>query len=113
MGAIKNAVVSNILIRQQKALGNTKIGLREVASDLVNKYSGGDPKQLDELSKMTFLCKQTLERLSSLDDCESGVPYRPNCDTIERVLRAFNAEVHFKEVRISPKNQNKPKQDGE
>lgn len=111
MGAVKKAMVNNLLIRRSKALGNTKRGLREVASDLVNDYAGGDPERLADLSKMTFLCKQTLERLSTLNDCESGIPYRPNCDTVERVLRAFNAEVYFKEVKITPSNQNQPKDD--
>ena len=108
---VRNAIVHNLNIRKQKALGNSTRGLKEVASDLVNQFTGGDSKRLSALSDMTFLSTHTLARLSSLAECESGAPYRPNCDTVERVMRAFDMEVNFKEVAIKGKYKNQPKED--
>lgn len=103
--SIKNKILSNA-----RALGNSKRGLKEVCSDLVNSY-GASSKQLKQLSAGTFLSTTTLDRMAKLNDTDSGTPYRPNADTCERILRFFNTEIYFNEVVISARYANKPKDD--
>ena len=87
---------------KQVALGNTRRGFKEVASDLLNEL-GKD--QLKDIANGTFLCRSTLERVM---DCEDK--YRPQSETLERIFKYCNAEVSFKQVKIRAKNQNKPKE---
>lgn len=101
--AVKIAFHNKILERSH-ALGNSKRGLKEVASDLCNQVARNDKKGLREMADGTFLCKQTLQRVM---DCEEG--YRPQADTLERIFRYFNAEISFNEVVIKGRYQNKPK----
>lgn len=108
--AITELDVKNYLLKNARALGNSRRGLKEVCSDLVNAY-GTSANQLRILSAGTFLSVHTLKRVSSLEDSESGAPYRPNADTCERILRYFGTEIHFNQVQISPKFANKPKQE--
>jgi len=99
---------SDILSRK-KVLGNSHYGFKEICSDLVNQYSG-DMKTLEQ---GTFLCRSTLERIKSLADSETGLPYKPSGDTIERILRYFGAECTLEHVKISARYRNKPKHDDE
>ena len=101
----KTATVTAIRnkILEKAALGNSKRGLKEVASDLVNQVSR-DKKATRMLCEGTFLCKATLDRVRQCDE-----NYRPQADTLERIFRYFNAEVHFTETHIKPRYQNKPK----
>lgn len=85
------------------ALGNTRRGFKEVASDLLNEQ-GRD--QLKNICEGTFLSRTTVERVM---ECEEK--YRPQAETIERILRYCNAEVSFSEVKIKTTYQNKPKED--
>lgn len=104
---IKSAVKNDLLTRAT-ALGNSKTGLKEICSDLLNNY-GRDKRSRQALQDGTFLAPSTLDRMRELSDCESGTAYKPNADTCERILRFFNAQLHFTTVRITPKNQNKAK----
>ena len=98
--AIKAAIFDRV---QNVALGNSKRGLKEVASDLLNDQ-GRD--QLNSMVNGTFLCRGTLERVM---DCEEK--YRPQSETLERIFRYCNAEIVLTEVKIKPKFRNNPKED--
>lgn len=106
--AVTHANFKTALLNRSRALGNTGRGLKEVCSDLVNEYLT-DGGQLSRLAAGTFLSEQTLYRVSKLTEAESGEPYKPNADTLERILRFFGAEVHFKSVTIRGQYFNKPK----
>lgn len=83
------------------ALGNTRTGFKEVASDLLNAQ-GRD--QIRNIVAGTFLSRHTIERVM---DCEDN--YKPMSDTLERIFRYCNAEVVFNETTIRKKFQNTPK----
>lgn len=100
--------IKNVMLTRSKALGNSNRGLKEVCSDLTNQH-GIKGRQLRQLQDGTFLSRNTLERVASLDDCDSGSPYRPNADTLERILRYFGAEINFNQVVIAGKYQNREK----
>jgi len=97
--------VKNVILSRAKALGNTDKGLKEVCSDLLNAY-GSD---LRAVIKGTFLSRATLEHLQNLNDTPTGNPYRPQAETLERVLKFYGAQINFSEVKISPRYRNKPK----
>lgn len=105
MGATK-LEIKNSLLTRTRALGNSDRGLKEVVSDILNAYGRNN---LKEVEKGTFLSRPTLQRLMDLTETEHGDPYRPQADTLERVLKYFNAEIYFAEVKISPKWRPKPK----
>lgn len=90
------------LLERTSALGNSKRGLKEVCSDLCNQF---DRRHAKVIAEGTFLCKETVIRVM---DCEPE--YRPNSDTLERILRFFGAELHFSEVVIKPRYRNKEKE---
>ena len=98
----------NRLLTGSKALGNSKRGLKEVCSDLINQ-AGTDAKTLQQISRGTFLSDTTLRRMASLTETEHGDPYRPQADTCERILRYFGAEILFDQVEIRRQFQNAPK----
>jgi hypothetical protein len=100
--------IKNHILSRARALGNTKRGFKEVCSDLVNQH-GVKGADLRRICDGTFLCPTTIQRIATLEDCETGIPYRPNADTVERILRYFGAEVTFDQVSISNRYQNKPK----
>jgi len=85
------------------ALGNTRRGLKEVASDLVNEL-GRDA--IDEIQDGTYLCRSTIERVM---DCDEN--YRPQAETLERIFRYCNASIVFKHEEIKPTYTNKPKEE--
>lgn len=100
--------IKNHILSRSKVLGNSERGLKEVCSDLLNDYGRHN---LKEVEKGTFLSRSTLERVMTLEEADSGEPYRPQSETLERILRYFGAEIKFDQVRISPRFRNKPKND--
>jgi len=102
---IKAAIFDRV---QNVALGNSKRGLKEVASDLLNDQGRG---QLNNICKGTFLSRSTVERVMELTETENGDPYRPQSETLERIFRYCNAEIVLTEVKIKPKFRNAPKED--
>lgn len=101
--------VKSIILERATCLGNSNRGTKELCSDLVADYltSGG---KMQTLCDGTFLSSITIERMRLLTETESGLEYRPNVDTCERILRFFNAEMHFKQLKaIKPQYANKPK----
>lgn len=105
---VRKLDIKNAILTRAKALGNTEYGFKEVCSDLINQY-GNDPHAIRKIANGTFLSESTVKRMATLTEAESGLPYRPNSDTVERVLRYFNAEVSFDQVVIKNKYQNKEK----
>lgn len=106
--AVTKLDIKNLMLTKQKALGNTTRGLKEVCSDLVNQH-GIRGKDLQRLCDGTFLSSTTIDRMAKLTESETGDPYRPATDTVERILRYFGASVSFDQVHIEGKFQNKPK----
>lgn len=106
--AVQKLDVKNHILSRARALGNTETGLREVCSDLVNSF-GTDRKSRQRIAEGTFLSEDTISRIASLRECDTGEPYRPNTDTVERILRFFGAEIHFQQIHISNRYANKPK----
>lgn len=102
--------IKNQILTKASALGNTKRGFKEVCSDLVNQH-GVRGRDLQALCNGTYLSPHTVQRIAELSDSESGQPYRPNSDTVERILRYFGAEVTFNQIAIQPRYQNHPKED--
>ena len=100
--------IRNRILDGTKMLGNSKRGMKEVCSDLVNQHlqSGG---KMQALQDGTFLSWATLDRMAALREAESGADYKPNADTCERILRFFGAEVTFTQVAIKSAYLNKPK----
>jgi len=83
------------------ALGNTRRGLKEVASDLVNELGRS---QIDHIAEGTYLCRSTIERVM---ECEPT--YRPQAETLERIFKYCNASISFHHEQIKPQFANKPK----
>ena len=103
--SIKSAIFSRV---QNVALGNSKTGFKEVASDLLNDQ-GRD--QIKNICQGTFLSRATIERVMDLTETEKGGDYHPQSETLERIFRYCNAEANFTEVKIKPKFRNIPKED--
>ena len=95
------AAIKAGLLEKTQALGNSKRGLKEVASDLCNQF---DRKHASKIAEGCFLSKGTVIRVM---DCEEN--YKPQADTLERILRYFNAQIHFTEVVIKPRFRNHEK----
>ena len=110
MATARQIDIKNRLLTSQRALGNSKRGLKEVCSDLLNDF-GRDKKAMKTLQDGTFLCRQTIERMMDLTATEEGHDYKPNADTCERILRFFSAEIILDQVKIQPRFMNKPKAD--
>ncbi len=90
-----------------RAGGNSKRGMKEVASDLMNNLSMKDTAIAD----LTGLSITTIKRIKSLEPAESGQPYRPMVETIERCIRGCGAEINLSPVKIKGKfmDLNKPR----
>lgn len=108
MSAVTKLDIRNRLLEGTKVLGNTKVGLKEVCSDLVNDALKKGVKS-QRICDGTFLSATTIERIRSLEETENGDPYRPNADTCERILRYFGASITLEEVKIQNRFANKPK----
>ena len=87
---------------KKKALGNSNIELKEVASDLLNQI-GRD--SITQIASGTYLNAATIARVM---DCDKR--YSPRADTLERIFRFCNAEVSFNSVKINRKFMNQPKE---
>jgi hypothetical protein len=98
----KNHVFGNL--KKKVALGNTRRGFKEVASDLLNATG----ERASDIAKGTFLSPATVARVM---DCEEN--YNPQSQTVERCLIYCNAEVTFEETTIKAKYSNQPKVDVE
>ncbi len=108
------AISTNAAIKQElfkrinlKAGGNSTRGLKEVSSDLVNSMGLKD----SEIADMTGLSSSTISRMKSLEPAESGEAYRPQTETVERILKGCNYEVTLTPVRggVAKRYMNKPK----
>lgn len=100
---LPTATIHNLIfasVKKRCALGNSKRGFKEVASDLLNATG----LSTTEIANGTFLCASTVARVM---DCEEH--YAPRADTLERVFRFCNAECTFEEVPIKAGYMNKPK----
>jgi hypothetical protein len=95
----KNLILNNL--KKRVALGNTRRGFKEVASDLLNA-TGEKPSKI---ASGTFLSSATVARVM---DCEEN--YRPQAETLERIFRYCNAEATFDHCVIKSQYQNKPKE---
>lgn len=98
----------NELLVGKTVLGNSNYGFKELCSDLLNDYCT-NKRANQEVADGTFLSPTTIDRLKKLTETEGGEEYRPQSNTIERVLIFFGAEVHFQQIRISAKFSNKEK----
>ncbi len=96
------ARMKSTLLQRSRALGNTKRGLKEVCSDLLCQY---DRKEAGKIAAGCFLSRATVLRVM---DCDEA--YRPQADTLERILRYFNAQIMFAEVKIKAEFQNHEKE---
>lgn len=101
--------IHNEMLSRMRALGNSERGFKELCSDLINQ-TGTDKKTFERIADGCFLSPETIRRMSKLTESEDGTPYRPNSDTIERILRYFGAEVTLNAVTISKAYRNQPKQ---
>lgn len=88
-------------VNKKRALGNSKRGFKEVASDLLHA-TGEKPAKI---AAGTFLSAATVARVMDCPD-----EYRPQSETLERIFRYCNAEATFNEVRIKAEFANKPKE---
>ncbi len=102
MDSFRNEILSRI---KTKAGGNSKRGMKEVASDLVNNLGMKD----SAIAELSGLSSTTVARIKSLEPAESGADYKPQSDTIERIIRACGAEINLVPVNIKKQYQNKPK----
>ena len=110
MSTVTKLQIENAIFANCTALGNSKYGLKEVCSDLLNDFIKGRG-QLQVVADGTFLSGNTIDRMMKLTETEMGDPYRPNTDTCERIIRFFGGEMIFSQVKIKAKYANKPKID--
>lgn len=109
MGAARQLDIKNHILSRTTCLGNSKIGFKEVCSQLIdNEINKG--RKLSHLADQTYLSLTTLERMWKLRESESGLPYRPTSDTCVRILKAFGAQITFEQVKIKGQFANKPKE---
>lgn len=104
MNAFRNEILARI---KTKAGGNSKRGMKEVASDLVNNLGMKD----SAIAELSGLSASTVARIKTLEPAESGSEYRPQSDTIERIIRACGAEINLTPVKIRKEYMNQPKEE--
>ena len=97
MSAAKQHILAKV---NERALGNSNRGLLHIASDLLN---ASDDKW-STIANGTFLSVATLQRVA-----ECVEPYRPQAETLERILRYMGTEVTLSAVKISVEFSNQPK----
>jgi len=105
MNAVTKLEVENAILAKA-ALGNSNRDFLDVCHELVDAYI----KDFQEDGELMGLDQNTLRRFKSMKDSETGRRYNPTIDTVQRILRHFNTEVHFNTTRIQKKYQNKPKE---
>ena len=84
-----------------KVLGNSDRGLKELASDLIAQHGEKASKKIAEAA---YLNVATVERVLK---CEPH--YQPRLDTIERILRACNVRLESGYIATQGKYMPKPK----
>ena len=84
-----------------KAFGNTGISYKEICSDYCNSIGRSGIK---EICNGTFLTRHTIERIMDCDD-----NYRPQDETIRRIMVYFGLQAEVTPVRIQSKYRNQPK----
>ena len=94
---------------QISALGNTKKKLVNVASDICHELK--DKTSINHICNATFLSRVTVTRLLDMNESETGRPYMPNADTVERIFTAAGYGLSFDSVKIKPQFSNQPKKD--
>ncbi len=109
MGAVRKLDIKNQILSRATCLGNSNIGLKDVCSSLIGDAINRG-MTLQQIADQSYLSTATVDRMLKLKECESGEPYRPKADTCERIFRSFGAGIHFEQVKISRKFQNKPKE---
>ena len=95
-----------ILSKIGKAGGNSKRGLKEVASDLVCNSDLKDAA----LADLTGLSSTTIRRIRELSPAESGADYMPQSDSLERVFKGMGAEISLSPCNIKKQYMNQEKQ---
>lgn len=103
MGSVTKLIHKRIQERRV-ALGNSKTGLKDVCSDLLNEDIGHNRKQIGIVADGCFLSPVTIERVMDCDEF-----YRPMSDTVERIMRYYNCELSVEQVSIKPRFRNIPK----
>jgi hypothetical protein len=106
MSAVTELDIQNHMFDNMKALGNSKKGLKECCSDILNKSNYTNKQWAD----MTFLAPTTIERMRKLTEAESGAEYRPQADTLERIIKASGGEITFRQVNIQSRYMPKEKE---
>jgi hypothetical protein len=89
------------------ALGNSNKKLVNVASDICHELK--DSTSIKHICESTCLSRVTVTRLLDMNESESGRPYMPNSDTVERVFIAAGYGLVFEPIAIKPKFSNEPK----
>ena len=84
-----------------KVLGNSDRGLKELASDLIAQHGEKASKKIAEAA---YLNVTTVERVLK---CEPQ--YQPRLDTIERILRACDVRLESGYIATKGKYMPKPK----
>lgn len=102
--------IKNEILSRMRALGNSDRGFKEICSDLINE-AGTDSKTRKRIAEGCFLSVVTIDRMANLKEAKSGAPYKPNADTVERIMRYFGAEIQLNAVTIRSQYRNQPKQD--
>lgn len=104
MSRVKTALFKKMSDR--KALGNSDRSFKDVASDLLN---ADGRNRVQYIADGTFLSPSTIVRMMDLSDTESGAPYRPADDTVERILIYYGVGADLFFTNIKAQYQNVPK----
>lgn len=105
--AAQRKAAENLLNKKAVALGNSDITPEHIAADLVNEYiSRNGRKGLAQIADGSFLGTQTVDRIATDGGSED---YNPHGETIWRLFRFFGRKLTVEAVHITPKYQNKPK----
>lgn len=99
MSKFHREVISNI---NNKVLGNSKRGLKELASDVIAAQGSKASKKVAEAA---YLNVATVERVLK---CEPN--YRPQAETIERILRACDVRLESGYIATQGKYRPTPKE---
>jgi hypothetical protein len=94
---------------EKSALGNSKTKLVNVASDICHDLKS--KTSINHICNATYLSRVTVTRLLDMNDSESGRPYMPNADTIERVFIAAGYGVNLEPIKIKAQFSNKEKKE--
>jgi len=95
----KKAIMMSI---QTRTLGNSKRGLKELASDLIAEYGVNATKNIAENA---YLSKVTVDRVL---ECEEH--YQPRLDTVERILRVMGCRLNADYISIKGAFMPQPKE---